>query len=237
MSNGKRIEFQRRKTQRERERILREQEKRLKRERAEILVKFFTEGPSPHLLRDPKFKDPKLQEHFRKRLREVAEVIKQVIINYEDFFKAKVVEAGFEDSAEVEKARRKLQEALDKLNQLPTQSGRFAVVLDPVWEPIGEVVYERKAEGLDRDAVEFYGDEWLAYLMAEQIENFKRALVAWQERFPVGVCRLEDCRKLFVKPRRDALYCSPRHANTAAVRRKRASERRKRRTVKKRGKS
>jgi hypothetical protein len=59
--------------------------------------------------------------------------------------------------------------------------------------------------------VEAYGD--VAFDVSVKLEHFKRWLERYQDkgRLPIGVCRLEECSKFFVKRRRDQLYCSPKH--------------------------
>lgn len=219
--NRDRIRSMRTESRQERERILKEQDERLKSEQAERLVQFFTRGPDESLDRQGVLSsDADLKERFFEALFEVGDVIKSVISSYEDFFDAKV-QAHFEDDDHVARTRKRLNEALQELNKVPTLSGQFSLGLDEEWDPVGSVKYQRTTTTVDQATIDYFGNEWLAHLAAERIENFKRGLTEWQENFPVGVCRYEHCQILFIKHRRDQRYCTSNHATYARIQRSR----------------
>ncbi len=171
-------------------------------------IPLFTKGPDFHKLAESGFVyPPEIQEHCRQALYKVAEIIKEIIVAYEDFLNAK---KGWVAHTEgVERARRKLKEALDRLNQVPSKHMSFSLQLG---QNSDDLEKHSTSETLDPRAKEFYGDKILAYDAAMEIENFKTLLASLKEQFPLGVCRYEKCRKFFVKERKDERYCSKSHA-------------------------
>lgn len=188
---------------------------------AERFILFFTKGPDFHKLAEAGFTyTPETQEHYRQALHRVAEIVKDIIVAYEDFLDAKKGSVAHTES--VEQARRKFKEALDKLNQVPSKSIAFSLQVGPNSDDLEKW---QMYESLHPQAKEFYGDEHLAYDAAMEIENFKNLLAGLKEHFPIGVCRYEKCQQFFVKERKDKRYCSPLHKKLAWQQIKRSKSR------------
>lgn len=176
---------------------------------AERFILFFTKGPDFHKLAEAGFVyTPETQERYLQALHKVAEIIREIIIAYEDFLRVKEGRAAHTE--EVKQARKKLKEALDKLNYVPSKHVSFALQVGQISDNLEKW---STSETLDPRAKEFYGDETLAYDAAMEIENFKSLIASLKEHFPIGVCRYEKCQKFFVKERKDERYCSPQHKN------------------------
>ncbi len=151
------------------------------------------------------------------RVKEVGEIIRNVIESYENFFHEKE-RASFNNTANVKQAREKLRKALTPLNQLPTKFVRYSIDFAPVSNPIGEIKKQAMADMLDEGTIAYYGNRELAEDITIQIENFKSTLSMWEERLPVGVCRYHRCHRpfgFFLKKRKDERYCSPTHKKLA----------------------
>lgn len=183
---------------------------------AQEFIGFITEGPDFDKLRQNGFDiSPETEKHFLDRLREISEILKQVIIDYEDFLRAK--QGSFAHTEKVERARQKLRESLSRLNDIPTCYVRYSLLLEDVTDTLNT---HQTGEYLHPETVKFYvcrpdndGDSALAYKAVMGVENFKRLLKELGEHFPIGVCRYEKCRKFFVKERKDERYCSAPHKN------------------------
>jgi hypothetical protein len=183
-------------------------------------VNFFNSDPVEYMRKEPKLQsdyekiahDPKAQEQLRQSFRKIAEAIKNVITAYEDLWQGRAPQDGV----------KALQRAIEELNRLITVRVEYRLAAD-------------NAGRVSVDPVAYWRESPLAFVsplilddVAQRVANFEDWLNFYKERLPIGVCRYEKCRKFFVKERKDERYCSPTHANTAAVRRKRERERRKR---------
>ena len=157
--------------------------------------------------------DPQAQETLRQSFKQVAEAIKAVIVAYEDFWQGRAPEDGLE----------RLRGAVEALNELL----KFKVTYKLGVSNAGVISYDPRLSKFKLKIDLF--SQILSRQVVSHVVNFEEWLSRYQDLLPIGVCRYEKCRKFFVKKRRDERYCSPRHANTAAVRRKRERERRKRR--------
>jgi hypothetical protein len=188
-------------------------------------VNFFNSDPVEYMRKEPKLQsdyekiahDPKAQEQLRQSFRKIAEAIKNVITAYEDLWQGRAPDDGV----------KALQRAIKELNSLIVFDARYQLAADNA----GHVSVHPTAVSMYTNPIDsipsLKGSE-MVQRVAYGVANFQDWLNFYKERLPIGVCRYEKCRKFFVKERKDERYCSPTHANTAAVRRKRERERRKR---------
>jgi len=102
-----------------------------------------------------------------------------------------------------------LKDALAELNVQPGILFKFEVSL----REGGVVTYEVGRHIPEGNAGKRFGDELIARDLCYAVEDFKQWLGRYQSRgrFPIGVCHFKDCERLFVKKRRDQLYCLPQH--------------------------
>ena len=149
------------------------------------------------------------------KIDKVANAIKALIVAYEDFWQGRAPDGI-----------KSLQEAAQRLNELPSVSIRFdlSVSNGGIVETTPTVI---KPEP-EKEALSEYGDLSNALDVGGRIQNIKDWLGYYKENLPIGVCRLHSCRIFFPKGRKDHRYCTQQHANTDAVRRIRASKRQKR---------
>ena len=183
-------------------------------------VDFFNSDPVEYMRKEPKLQshyekiahDPKAQEQLRQSFRKIAEAIKDVITAYEDLWQGRAPQDGV----------KALQRAIEELNRLITVRVEYRLAADNAGHvSVDPLAYWHKSP-LD------FVSPLILNGVVQGVANFQDWLNFYKERLPIGVCRYEKCRKFFVKERKDERYCSPTHANTAAVRRKRERERRKR---------
>jgi hypothetical protein len=183
-------------------------------------VNFFNSDPVEYLRKQPALQsdyekiahDPKAQEQLRQSFRKIAEAIKNVITAYEDLWQGRAPQDGV----------KALQKAIKELNSLIVFDATYQLAADNAGHiSVDPVVFKAQS------SIDFVSSDMLG-AVAQRVANFQDWLNFYKERLPIGVCRYEKCRKFFVKERKDERYCSPTHANTAAVRRKRERERRKR---------
>jgi hypothetical protein len=183
-------------------------------------VNFFNSDPVEYMRKQPALQsdyekiahDPKAQEQLRQSFRKIAEAIKNVITAYEDLWQGRAPQDGV----------KALQKAIKELNSLIVFDATYQLAADNAGHiSVDPVVFKAQS------SIDFVSSDMLG-AVAQRVANFQDWLNFYKERLPIGVCRYEKCRKFFVKERKDERYCSPTHANTAAVRRKRERERRKR---------
>jgi hypothetical protein len=166
-------------------------------------------------------KDQGAQDKFAETIRETGETLKQAIRTAEAFFESRNVHKHHS-----KEALQAFQKSCNAVKLLPSVYLKYDVEVDndgDLVRTIGGYWREPLAEKLYHPA---------SVDTADFIHTFKSFLFSEQDHLPVGVCRLETCRIFFVKKRKDERYCSRQHANTAAVRRKRAAEKRKRQAAK-----
>jgi len=183
-------------------------------------VNFFNSDPVKYMREQPSLQsdyekiahDLKAQEQLRQSFRKIAEAIKNVITAYEDLWQGRAPDDGV----------KALQRAIKELNSLIVFDATYQLAADNAGHiSVDPVVFKAQS------SIDFVSSNMLGEV-ARKVANFQDWLDSYKERLPIGVCRYEKCRKFFVKERKDERYCSPTHANTAAVRRKRERERRKR---------
>jgi hypothetical protein len=202
------------------DKALRQQMKQQELDFINTWVNFFNSDPVEYMRKEPKLQsdyekiahDPKAQEQLRQSFRKIAEAIKNVITAYEDLWQGRAPQDGV----------KALQKAIKELNSLIVFDATYQLAADNAGHiSVDPVVFKAQS------SIDFVSSDMLG-AVAQRVANFQDWLNFYKERLPIGVCRYEKCRKFFVKERKDERYCSPTHANTAAVRRKRERERRKR---------
>ncbi|MBI1743553.1 CGNR zinc finger domain-containing protein [Candidatus Acetothermia bacterium] len=118
----------------------------------------------------------------------------------------------------------RLRKLADELNDIPTLKGKLMVrVLQD-----GSFNVHPTSGPPDERAKQFGLTPPDLYNIVKAIEQLKILLQNHWWGIRIGVCHLDSCQRFYIKRRRDEKYCSRKHGNTAAVRRKRANERRKR---------
>jgi hypothetical protein len=172
--------------------------------------------------------------------KEYLDVVKAVLLAYEEY---RIGISQKLDDNDLLLLQKRLEEAVNKLNQLPTITGRFAVVIEPGIRKATKdevrsghatreypflpnprrykLYYEITAIDPDPDAVEKFGDRSVAAEVGIQIERLKKALALCKEKFPLGVCLYEHCHQIYLKNSLKQLYCSPQHASYARIQRHR----------------
>ncbi|MEM4413849.1 MAG: hypothetical protein QXD59_06195 [Candidatus Caldarchaeum sp.] len=183
-------------------------------------VNFFNQDPVEYFRNAQGFqhefakiaRDPEKQETLRQSFKQVADAVKAVIIAYEDLWQGRARDNGIKD---LQKAAKALDELIEIKTTYKLGVSNAGNVSD------APVIFEATSK------LDFISSIFLNRV-AHAVANFKDWLDHYKERLPIGVCRYEKCQQFFVKERRDERYCSPRHANTAAVRKKRERERSKR---------
>jgi len=201
--------------------------------------------------------NPQAQARFADTIRKDGETLKQCVIAAEQFYEIRTKYTGghwhqrarrweerlkhIKDLAQQKEVQNDLlrtdaayqalkafQKACENVNKLTQVDGKILAHLSASLSirNDGEIGYSVALIQADQTLIEKYFPAW--YDAVGRLESFKSHLALEKEHFPIGVCRYEKCRKFFVKKRKDERYCSPTHANTAAVRRKRERERRKR---------
>lgn len=172
--------------------------------------------------------------------KEYLDVVKAVLLAYEEY---RLGIRNKLDDNDLLRLQERLQESVNNLNQLPTITGRFAIVIEPgirkatkdeiragyatreypfLADPRrSKLYYKITSIDVDPDAVEKFGDRFVAEEVGIQIERLKQALASCREKFPLGVCLYEHCHRIYLKNSLKQLYCSPQHAAYARIQRHR----------------
>lgn len=107
-----------------------------------------------------------------------------------------------------------LQDAISRLGDIPTLLLKRKIEMKDSGTIDFWFAYQAEAEALQRYI------EDIALDVGLYLENFKTWLEKYHsgDNFPIGIC--QECGNLFVKRRKDQLYCSPTHKARAFYKRK-----------------
>lgn len=108
-----------------------------------------------------------------------------------------------------------LQDAIFRLGDIPTLLLKRKIEMKDSGTIDFWFAYQAEAEALQQ-----YGVEDIALDIGLYLEHFKTWLEKYhsEDSFPIGIC--QECGNLFVKRRKDQLYCSPTHKARAFYKRK-----------------
>jgi len=194
---------------------LQSNEKNWLKKNADVTVQFFNhDDPIDYFRSNAKthqefLSDKVALETYSSSFFRVRNSIKNVIFANDDFLKNRTNDAIA-----------KLKAATKELSKEPSNWVYFDLMVSNGGNLSFSSVQTRGPE----KAIETFGASIPAYIIASIIQNFKSSLSSNQKDFPIGVCRLKSCQIFFVKNRKDQMYCTIQHGNTAAVQRKRRSQ-------------